>query len=52
VYALAERLQQLADNPEQQKAMGQRALARVQAFGGWREYGEKAMAIYAETLQQ
>lgn len=52
VCVLAERLQQLADNPEQQKAMGQRALARVQAFGGWREYGEKAMAIYAETLQQ
>jgi starch synthase len=52
VGALAERLQQLADDPEQQKSMGQRALARVQAFGGWREYGEKAMAIYAEALQQ
>ena len=52
VEALAVRLQQLADNPEERSAMGQRALARVQSFGGWREYGEKAMAIYAEALQK
>ena len=52
VDALAIRLQQLADNPEQRFAMGQRALARVQSFGGWNQYGDKAMAIYAELLQK
>ena len=50
--ALAERLQQLADYPEQRITMGQRALARVQSFGGWNQYGEKAMGIYAEALQK
>ena len=52
VDALVERLQQLADYPEQRVAMGQRALARVQSFGGWNRYGEKAMAVYAEVLQK
>lgn len=52
VEVLAERLQQLADKPEQRAAMGQRALARVQALGGWHNYGEKAMAVYAEVLQK
>jgi alpha-maltose-1-phosphate synthase len=47
VGALAERLQQLADHPEQRREMGQRALARVQSFGGWHRYGEKAMSIYS-----
>ena len=51
VNALAVRLQQLADNPEQRFAMGQRALARVQSFSGWNQYGDKAMAIYAELLR-
>lgn len=48
--ALKERLQRLADKPELRAAMGKRALARVQALGGWSSYGEKAMAIYAEVL--
>jgi len=52
VDALAERLQQLADKPEERTAMGQRALARVLALGGWREYGEKAIAIYSEALRK
>ncbi len=52
VDALADRLQQLADYPEQRVTMGQRALGRVQSFGGWNQYGEKAMAIYAEVLQK
>jgi alpha-maltose-1-phosphate synthase len=52
VNALTERLQQLADNPEQRAAMGKRALARVQTLGGWNNYGEKAIAIYAEVLQK
>ena len=52
VDALAERLQKLADYPEQRITMEHRALARVQSFGGWNQYGEKAMAIYAEVLQK
>ena len=51
VNALASRLQFLADYPEQRFAMGQRALARVQSLGGWSQYGDKAMAIYAELLR-
>ncbi|HUI20798.1 MAG TPA: glycosyltransferase family 4 protein [Methylocella sp.] len=44
--ALTERLQYLADHPEERAQMGQRALAKVQDFGGWHRYGGKAMAIY------
>jgi glycosyltransferase involved in cell wall biosynthesis len=51
VDALADRLQQLADQPDLRAAMGQRALQRVQSIGGWRDYGEKAMTIYNEMLQ-
>lgn len=50
--ALAERMQQLADYPEKRTAMARRALERVQKIGGWRDYGEKAMAIYHEVRQQ
>ena len=52
VNALTERLQQLVNKPEERAAMGQRALTRVQALGGWHNYGEKAMAIYTEVLQK
>jgi glycosyltransferase involved in cell wall biosynthesis len=51
VDALVRRLQQLADYPEARAAMGRRALERVQGIGGWRDYGEKALAIYREALQ-
>lgn len=46
VGALAERLQHLADHPEQRTQMGQRALAKVKSYGGWHSYGEKAMSIF------
>lgn len=49
--ALATRLQQLADQPELRAAMGRRALERVQSLGGWRDYGQKAMAIYDDMLE-
>src|ERR1700690_826861 len=39
VSALAERLQHLADYPEQRTQMGQRALAKVKSYGGWHRYG-------------
>lgn len=50
VDVLAERMQQLADKPEERAVMGKRALARVQVLGGWNSYGEKAMAIYDGLL--
>jgi glycosyltransferase involved in cell wall biosynthesis len=50
--SLAERLQQLADHPKNRTDMGRSALARVKNLGGWRDYGEKAMEIYAEVLQK
>lgn len=37
---IADRLQQLADQPELRERMGQAALARVQALGGWDAYGD------------
>src|SRR5450830_307018 len=52
VDALAERLQQMADHPDDRAVMAQRALQRVHAIGGWRDYGDKAMAIYAEVVQK
>lgn len=50
--ALADRMQQLADNPELCKTMGLRALSRVNSIGGWGDYGQRAMSIYEELLQR
>lgn len=52
VDALAERLQQLADQPDLRAAMGQRSLQRVQGLGGWSDYGQNAMRIYGEMLRR
>ncbi len=46
---LAERLQELADDPARREAMGHAALARVRSLGGWRDYG-KRMATVLENL--
>lgn len=45
--AIAERLQQLAEDPELQRRMGEAALARVQRLGGWSEYG----AAWAKLIE-
>jgi glycosyltransferase involved in cell wall biosynthesis len=37
---IADRLQQLADEPELRHRMGRAALARVQKLGGWDAYGD------------
>ena len=37
--SIADRLQQLADQPELRKKMGRAALARIQKLNGWDEYG-------------
>jgi glycosyltransferase involved in cell wall biosynthesis len=52
VDALAGRLQYMADHPDERAAMGQKALAKVQGFGGWRAYGDRAMAIYEEAVAE
>ena len=49
--ALAERLQWLADHPDERAAIGDRALACVQRSGGWRDYGEQALNIYRELAR-
>ena len=41
VAALAERLQQLADDPAVRARMSDAALQRVKSIGGWDSYGEK-----------
>jgi glycosyltransferase involved in cell wall biosynthesis len=51
VDAIAERLQQLADQPQERAIMGQRALMRMRRIGGWHDYGQKAMTIYEEMLR-
>lgn len=44
--ALADRLQLLADQPEVRQALSDQALAAVRHAGGWRNYGDQAMALY------
>ena len=38
--------------PALREAMGQRALARVQQAGGWKQYGEAAIGLYQSLLGQ
>jgi starch synthase len=47
---IAERLTQLADQPDLRARMSQAALLRVKQTGGWHAYGDSAMAIYQELL--
>jgi len=49
--ALAERLQWMADHPDERAAMGRLALERVRRLGGWRDYGTRAMALYRGLAQ-
>jgi glycosyltransferase involved in cell wall biosynthesis len=52
VDTMAERLQQLADHPQERAIMGQRALMGMRRIGGWHDYGQKAMTIYEEMLRR
>jgi alpha-maltose-1-phosphate synthase len=40
VYALTERMQQIADDPELQSRLSEAALLQVKRLGGWDQYGE------------
>lgn len=48
--ALAQRLQQLADDPALRDLLSARSLARVQGLGGWSEYGDRAFQIYRSLV--
>ncbi len=43
--ALAERLQELADDPAKQESIRQAALDRVRHLGGWNDYGDRWIAV-------
>lgn len=43
---LAERMQQLMDEPDTRARLSHNALARVSALGGWQDYGDRAVRTY------
>jgi glycosyltransferase involved in cell wall biosynthesis len=47
---IAERLQRMADNPALRSCMSEAAISRVKQLGGWRAYGDRAMATYEALL--
>jgi len=51
VDRLAERLQLLADQPALRAALSSAAVTRVQALGGWHDYGNRALALYSDLVQ-
>ena len=46
VAALRERIEILLDDDSRRTTMAEAALHRVQALGGWNEYGERALELY------
>jgi len=51
VPALRERIEILMDDESRRKAMADAALRRVEALGGWHEYGERALTLYRALAQ-
>jgi glycosyltransferase involved in cell wall biosynthesis len=49
--ALADRLQQLADDPALQQRMSAAALHHVQHLGGWNDYGDRWVQLLREVCQ-
>jgi glycosyltransferase involved in cell wall biosynthesis len=45
---LADRMQQLADDPLLQQCMSAAALERVRSLGGWRDYGDRWVQLLTE----
>jgi alpha-maltose-1-phosphate synthase len=45
--ALVTQMQCLADEPELRQHMAEKSLLRVRQIGGWQDYGQAAMTIYA-----
>lgn len=50
VRALADKLQQLADEPISRDDMSNQSLQKVQSIGGWQVYGDKALEIYMDVI--
>lgn len=50
--AILERLQQLVDDPQLQARMREAALRRVQAIGGWSDYGDLWEALLLRLLHR
>ena len=48
--ALADRMQQLADDPQLREQMSQAALARVKSIGGWDDYGRAYRQVLSELV--
>jgi len=48
--AIREKVLYLYENPEVREQMSQAALRRVQAMGGWNEYGDQVAHAYAQAL--
>lgn len=44
--AIAARLQELAQDPALRDGMSEAALARIVGMRGWREYADRAVAVY------
>jgi glycosyltransferase involved in cell wall biosynthesis len=49
---LADRLQQLADDPALQQRMSAAALNRVRHLGGWNDYGDRWTQLLRELWNQ
>lgn len=49
--AIAERLQQLADDPDRRDGMSEAALRRVDELGGWDAYGERMASVLTEMVE-
>ena len=50
--AILARLEELADDPQLQARMREAALRRVQAIGGWTDYGDLWVALLAQLLDR
>ncbi len=48
--AIREKILTLYENPAMREQMGEAALARVRALGGWNSYGERMAAMYQAAL--
>ena len=47
---IAARLQGLADDPALRSRMSEAAVVRVKQLGGWRDYGDQALAIFESLM--
>jgi len=49
--AIADRLQLLVDDPDRRASMSEAALQRVQALGGWTEYGNQMAQVMKDLVE-